>query len=88
MPLAIGFPPVPEFGPRGWPSAFDFNFVQFPSGNTPFEIETDVVIVGSGVGGGVSAKNIAEAGHSVLVLDKAYYFRPDQLPYERARLRD
>ena len=36
--------------------------------------------MGSGPGGGVSAKNIAEAGHRVLVVDRGYYFPPSQLP--------
>lgn len=69
---------------------FEYNFEQFGSGG--FEagrggkeddcevVETDVVIVGSGCGGGVCAKNIAEAGYRVMVLDKSYYFSPSQLP--------
>jgi hypothetical protein len=58
----------------------DFNFLQFDSGDEPVTLEADVVIVGSGCGGAVCAKNLAEAGHRVLVVDKSHYFQPSQLP--------
>lgn len=75
-----GFPAVPEHYKPG--PHFEYEFMQFsPSTNSqPEVIETDVVIVGSGCGGAVSAKNLAEAGHRVVVVDKAYYYPPSQLP--------
>jgi len=61
----------------------DFQFLQFDAGNVASEasvVETDVVIVGSGIGGSVCAKMLAEAGNKVMVVDKAYHFPPSQLP--------
>ncbi len=59
---------------------FDYSFIQFPPGAEPEILETDVVIVGSGCGGGVCAKNLAEAGHRVIVVEKAYHWPPEHLP--------
>ncbi|KAH6694116.1 long chain fatty alcohol oxidase [Plectosphaerella plurivora] len=65
---------------------YDFKFRQFdpsPTGtdtDTPEVIDTDIIIVGSGCGGGVCAKILAEAGHRVLVVDKSYHFPPSLLP--------
>jgi choline dehydrogenase-like flavoprotein len=73
-----GFPEVPDNYKPG--EHYPFEFLQFKASGSPEIIETDVVIVGSGCGGGVSAKNIADAGHRVLVLDKSYYYPPSQLP--------
>lgn len=46
----------------------------------PVEIETDVIIVGSGCGAGVCSKTLSEAGYRVLVVDKGYHFDNGSLP--------
>lgn len=46
----------------------------------PYVIETDAVVVGSGCGGGVCAKVLAEAGFRVLVVDKAYHIANSNFP--------
>jgi choline dehydrogenase-like flavoprotein len=59
---------------------FEYEFIQIPPGDEPEILEADVIIVGSGCGGAVSAKNLAEAGHRVLVVEKGYHWTPDHFP--------
>jgi choline dehydrogenase-like flavoprotein len=77
----LGFPRVPTHGAPAR-DGFAFRFVQLPLSLSPEPevIETDVVIVGSGCGGAVAAKELAEAGLKVLVVDKSYYWNPMRLP--------
>lgn len=42
-------------------------------------IDTDVLIIGSGAGGGVVASEMAEKGWSTLVVEKGIYQRPDEM---------
>ncbi|KAL9009525.1 MAG: hypothetical protein Q9173_005451 [Seirophora scorigena] len=74
----LGFPRAPVHGKPG--KDFDYDFLQLPPGHHQEIIDTDVVIVGSGCGGGVCAKNLAEAGHRVLVADRGYHFPAKHLP--------
>ncbi|ERF70005.1 hypothetical protein EPUS_03557 [Endocarpon pusillum Z07020] len=78
LPEVIGFPAVPRHGKRG--EDYSYEFLDFSSPDSPSSIETDVIIVGSGCGAGVCAKNLAEAGISVLVAEKGYYFPSTHYP--------
>ncbi len=78
----LGFPRAPVHGKPG--KGFDYSFIQFPPGREPAVIETDVIIVGSGCGSGVCAKNVAESGHRVIVVEKAYHYPPEYLPMSKA----
>lgn len=78
----LGFPKVPIHGKPG--KGFEYDFIQFPPGDEPEILETDVVIVGSGCGSGVCARNLAEAGLRVIVVEKAYHYPPEHLPMTEA----
>lgn len=76
----LSFPRTPVHGSPG--PGFPFSFLQIPPHPAlePEIIETDIVIVGSGCGGAVAAKTLAETGLKVIVVDKSYYWPPEHLP--------
>lgn len=48
------------------------------------QFDTDIVIIGSGAGGGIAAEQLAQAGFNVLLLEEgAYYSRDDFVMQER-----
>ncbi|EEQ89581.1 hypothetical protein RJZ56_000235 [Blastomyces dermatitidis] len=78
LPALVGFPRVPV----GFTTAegYPYEFLQLPPGDNTEAIYVDVVIIGSGCGAAVAAKNISEAGHSVIVVEKSYYWSEKHFP--------
>jgi hypothetical protein len=74
----LGFPPIPI--PLKPTNGFPYTFLQFPAGDEPEVVETDVVIIGSGCGGAVAAKNLGEAGLRVIVVEKSYCYSSKSFP--------
>ncbi|KAF2430965.1 long-chain fatty alcohol dehydrogenase [Tothia fuscella] len=77
----LNFPRIPFHGKPG--KNYDFEFIQIPPTREEEDaevLETDVVIVGSGCGSCVAAKNLAEAGNRVVVVDKSYFWPAEHLP--------
>lgn len=78
LPRVLGLPRIPV---HGTPSpGYAYSFLQFPPGDDAAVVEADVVIVGSGCGAGVAAKNLAEAGYRVIVVEKSYHFSQEHFP--------
>ncbi|KAH8898821.1 long chain fatty alcohol oxidase-like protein [Thozetella sp. PMI_491] len=78
----ISFPTVPEtWSPK---PNYPFEFLQFPRSSVPIQVDTEVLIVGSGCGAGVCAKNLSERGHRVLVVDKGFFYPNSAFPISQA----
>lgn len=82
---ALGYPgPHPE-KPRAkaediWrPKFMDLSSKASPTTGR-VNIDCDVVVVGSGAGGGIVAAELAKEGYRVILVDKANYVHPSDLP--------
>ncbi|KAG7426192.1 Long-chain-alcohol oxidase FAO1 [Fusarium oxysporum f. sp. raphani] len=78
----VGFPSTPA----GWHpiESYPFEFMQFNNSETHVQLDTDVVIVGSGCGAGVVARTMAMAGYRVLVVDKGHHYETSSLPLDQS----
>ncbi|KAK0541901.1 hypothetical protein OC846_003165 [Tilletia horrida] len=81
---AVGYPEGPA---NDWQKAeaekeaaeaypYQFENDRVPPGDGPIELYTDVLIIGSGSGGGVAASHLSKRGLNVLVVDKGDYIHP------------
>lgn len=66
-----------EIAEEHYPYVFENDKLSGTTGDAV--IETDVLVVGSGAGGGVAASYLAERGVRVLVVDKGIYLRPQEM---------
>ena len=78
LPKMIDFPDIPKHVERN--AGFEFDFTQFEAASYLAELETDVVIIGSGCGAGVTAFRLSAAGYKVVVLEKSYHFPSSHFP--------
>jgi choline dehydrogenase-like flavoprotein len=62
------------------PTFLNMKEVALYQNSTDVSLSYDVVVVGSGPGGGVAAAELSQAGHRVLLLDKAAYTHPSDYP--------
>ncbi|EXM19432.1 Glucose-methanol-choline oxidoreductase, C-terminal [Fusarium oxysporum f. sp. vasinfectum] len=78
----VGFPSTPA----GWHpiESYPFEFMQLNNSETHVQLDTDVVIVGSGCGAGVVARTMAMAGYRVLVVDKGHHYETSSLPLDQS----
>lgn len=74
----IDYPDIPKHIERN--PSFDYKFHDFTSSSAPTTLSTDVIIVGSGCGAGVTASHLSRAGLKVLVLERAYHFPSTHFP--------
>lgn len=79
--LATGYPAAGDEKRFADPSRLRPHYpYKFETISTPFQvIETDILVVGSGAGGGVVASELAKKGWQVLVVEKGEYIKPEDM---------
>lgn len=80
--LATGFPALgdPHRDEDTARTKAHHNFV-FERATTPYQtFDTDVLVVGSGAGGGVVSSELSEKGWNVFVVEKGVYQKPEEMP--------
>ncbi|CAB9516669.1 chain-alcohol oxidase FAO1 [Seminavis robusta] len=70
------------------PLLWDLKVDEMEQENGKLSIHCDIVVVGSGAGGGVAAKILSEAGYDVVVLEKGPYVSPDKLSLSEGKAFD
>lgn len=79
---AIGHPEyVPNFDQINFDNMFKHTMIDLGKYTKEAELETDVVIVGSGSGAGVAASRLSRQGYRVLVLEKGKYYHQSELNF-------
>ncbi|RIA99780.1 hypothetical protein C1645_718038 [Glomus cerebriforme] len=78
----IGYPVIdPEINSKKFTSKINsfptYEFIEIPKEGC--ELKFDIIVIGSGAGGGVVAAELAKAGNSVLVLEKGKYYHQNDL---------
>lgn len=78
----VPFSARPRF-PGPAPAGPALRTIEAPSGRRP-RLEADVVVVGSGAGGAIAARALAERGREVLVLERGRYVPPSDFVEDEA----
>ncbi|RIB15821.1 hypothetical protein C2G38_1554048 [Gigaspora rosea] len=83
----IGYPgPDPEANGEKFVSKINlfptYEFIQVPPEG--LELQFDVIVIGSGAGGGVVSAQLAKAGYKVLVIEKGKYYHQNELSLKQA----
>ncbi|KIV82752.1 hypothetical protein PV11_04836 [Exophiala sideris] len=80
IPRILDFPSIPKHIERN--EGYNFTFHDFNSASAATTLTTDVVIIGSGCGAGVTASHLSRAGLKCLILEKSYHFASTHFPME------
>jgi long-chain-alcohol oxidase len=62
-----------------YPYVFENDKIAVQSSNSEIVLDTDVLVIGSGSGGGIVASYLAQRGVRVLVAEKGTYIRPNDM---------